>query len=62
MTVNLARYRPSGEHVAIRRIDLEFCTNDMVNFLQVCVLADPPHPFLPFLHLRVISIFSSPPG
>ncbi|TNM97038.1 hypothetical protein fugu_015194 [Takifugu bimaculatus] len=34
MTVNLARYRPSGEHVAIRRIDLEFCTNDMVNFLQ----------------------------
>lgn len=41
MTVNLARYRPSGEHVAIRRIDLEFCTNDMVNFLQVSVLAIP---------------------
>lgn len=35
MTVNLARYRPSGELVAIRRIDLESCTNDMVNFLQV---------------------------
>ncbi|CAG07237.1 unnamed protein product [Tetraodon nigroviridis] len=34
MTVNLARYRPTGEHVAIRRIDLESCTNDMVNFLQ----------------------------
>lgn len=35
MTVNLARYRPSGEHVAIRRIDLESCTNDMVAYLQV---------------------------
>ncbi|XP_036408253.1 STE20-related kinase adapter protein alpha isoform X1 [Megalops cyprinoides] len=34
MTVNLARYRPTGEHVAIRRIDLESCTNDMVNYLQ----------------------------
>lgn len=37
MTVNLARYRPSGEHVAIRRIDLESCTNDMVAYLQVRV-------------------------
>ncbi|KAG7237711.1 hypothetical protein INR49_031884 [Caranx melampygus] len=36
MTVNLARYRPTGEHVAIRRIDLESCTNDMVTYLQVC--------------------------
>lgn len=35
MTVNLARYRPTGEHVAIRRIDLDSCTNDMVNYLQV---------------------------
>ncbi|XP_021414137.1 STE20-related kinase adapter protein alpha isoform X1 [Oncorhynchus mykiss] len=34
MTVNLARYRPTGEHVAIRRIDLESCTNEMVNHLQ----------------------------
>ncbi|KAM9744778.1 STE20-related kinase adapter protein alpha isoform 2-T2 [Menidia menidia] len=34
MTVNLARYRPTGEHVAIRRIDLESCTNDMVTYLQ----------------------------
>lgn len=37
MTVNLARYKPTGEHVAVRRIDLEACTNDMVNYLQVCV-------------------------
>lgn len=42
MTVNLARYRPSGEHVAIRRIDLESCTNDMVAYLQVGDLR--PHP------------------
>nr|XP_040046605.1 STE20-related kinase adapter protein alpha isoform X2 [Gasterosteus aculeatus aculeatus]XP_040046606.1 STE20-related kinase adapter protein alpha isoform X2 [Gasterosteus aculeatus aculeatus] len=34
MTVNLARYRPTGEHVAIRRINLESCTNDMVIYLQ----------------------------
>ncbi|XP_027898526.1 STE20-related kinase adapter protein alpha isoform X2 [Xiphophorus couchianus] len=34
MTVNLARYKPTGEHVAIRRIDLESCTNDMVTYLQ----------------------------
>uniref|UniRef100_A0A3B4A4N1 STE20-related kinase adapter protein alpha n=1 Tax=Periophthalmus magnuspinnatus TaxID=409849 RepID=A0A3B4A4N1_9GOBI len=34
MTVNLAQYRPTGEHVAIRRIDLESCTNDMVTYLQ----------------------------
>eukprot|EP00064_Thunnus_orientalis_P010456 superscaffoldBa00001424_g10482 len=34
MTVNLARYRPTGEHIAIRRIDLESCTNDMVTYLQ----------------------------
>uniref|UniRef100_A0A8C9ST44 STE20-related kinase adapter protein alpha n=1 Tax=Scleropages formosus TaxID=113540 RepID=A0A8C9ST44_SCLFO len=34
MTVNLARYQPMGEHVAIRRIDLESCTNDMVNYLE----------------------------
>lgn len=34
MAVNLARYRPSGEHVAVRRIDLESCTNDMVAYLQ----------------------------
>ncbi|XP_053298838.1 STE20-related kinase adapter protein alpha isoform X1 [Pleuronectes platessa] len=34
MTVNLARYRPTGEHVAIRRIDMESCTNDMVAYLQ----------------------------
>ncbi|XP_030649403.1 STE20-related kinase adapter protein alpha isoform X2 [Chanos chanos] len=34
MTVNLAKYKATGEHVAIRRIDLESCTNDMVNYLQ----------------------------
>ncbi|XP_061701192.1 STE20-related kinase adapter protein alpha isoform X2 [Syngnathoides biaculeatus] len=34
MTVNQARYRPTGEHVAIRRIDLESCTNEMVSCLQ----------------------------
>ncbi|XP_023684968.1 STE20-related kinase adapter protein alpha isoform X1 [Paramormyrops kingsleyae] len=34
MTVNLARYRPTGEHVAIRRINLESCTNDMVSYLE----------------------------
>lgn len=34
LTVNLARYRPTGEHVTIRRIDLESCTNDMVTYLQ----------------------------
>ncbi|XP_012681341.1 STE20-related kinase adapter protein alpha isoform X1 [Clupea harengus] len=34
MTVNLARYNPTREHVAVRRIDLEACTNDMVNYLQ----------------------------
>ncbi|XP_034046470.1 STE20-related kinase adapter protein alpha isoform X3 [Thalassophryne amazonica] len=34
MTVNLAQYRPTGEHVAVRRIDLESCTNDMVTYLQ----------------------------
>ncbi|XP_066554553.1 STE20-related kinase adapter protein alpha isoform X2 [Amia ocellicauda] len=34
MTVNLGRYRPTGDHVAIRRINLESCTNDMVNYLQ----------------------------
>ncbi|XP_032392910.1 STE20-related kinase adapter protein alpha isoform X1 [Etheostoma spectabile] len=34
MTVNLAQYKPTGEHVAIRRIDLEPCTNDMVTYLQ----------------------------
>lgn len=34
MTVNLGRYKPTCEHVAIRRIDLESCTNDMVNYLQ----------------------------
>uniref|UniRef100_A0A4X2KLW1 STE20-related kinase adapter protein alpha n=1 Tax=Vombatus ursinus TaxID=29139 RepID=A0A4X2KLW1_VOMUR len=34
MTVNLARYKPTGEHVTIRRINLEACTNEMVTFLQ----------------------------
>ncbi|XP_056309631.1 STE20-related kinase adapter protein alpha isoform X2 [Danio aesculapii] len=29
MTVNLAVYKPTGEHVAIRRIDLDSCANDM---------------------------------
>lgn len=46
MTVNLARYRPTGEHVAIRRIDLESCTNDMVNFLQVRALSADSHSVL----------------
>lgn len=35
MTVNLARYKPSGEYVTVRRINLEACTNEMVTFLQV---------------------------
>uniref|UniRef100_A0A7N4PF29 STE20-related kinase adapter protein alpha n=1 Tax=Sarcophilus harrisii TaxID=9305 RepID=A0A7N4PF29_SARHA len=34
MTVNLARYKPTGEHVTIRRINLEACTNEMVTYLQ----------------------------
>ncbi|KAF4012735.1 hypothetical protein G4228_003637 [Cervus hanglu yarkandensis] len=34
MTVNLARYRPTGEYVTVRRIDLEACSNEMVTFLQ----------------------------
>ncbi|XP_037742846.1 STE20-related kinase adapter protein alpha isoform X5 [Chelonia mydas] len=34
MTVNLARYKPSGEYVTVRRINLEACTNEMVTFLQ----------------------------
>ncbi|KAM9779674.1 STE20-related kinase adapter protein alpha isoform 2-T2 [Neosynchiropus ocellatus] len=34
MTVNLAQYVLTGEHVAIRCIDLESCTNDMVTYLQ----------------------------
>ncbi|XP_005994678.1 STE20-related kinase adapter protein alpha isoform X1 [Latimeria chalumnae] len=34
MTVNLARYKPTGEYVAIRRINLESCTSEMVTFLQ----------------------------
>ncbi|XP_049601186.1 STE20-related kinase adapter protein alpha isoform X2 [Syngnathus scovelli] len=34
MTVNRALYKPTGEHVAIRRIDLESCTNEMVAYLQ----------------------------
>lgn len=35
MTVNLARYKPTGEFVTVRRINLEACTNEMVAFLQV---------------------------
>ncbi|XP_007641773.1 STE20-related kinase adapter protein alpha isoform X1 [Cricetulus griseus] len=34
MTVNLARYKPTGEYVTIRRINLEACSNEMVTFLQ----------------------------
>ncbi|XP_038609715.1 STE20-related kinase adapter protein alpha isoform X4 [Tachyglossus aculeatus] len=34
MTVNLARYKPSGEYVTVRRVNLEACTNEMVTFLQ----------------------------
>ncbi len=51
MTVNLARYKPTGEHVAIRRIDLESCTNDMVTYLQVGIT-------LPWL--RSLVVFVSP--
>ncbi|TRY98989.1 hypothetical protein DNTS_001250 [Danionella cerebrum] len=40
MTVNLARYKPTGEYVAIRRIDLDSCTNDMVSYLQSVFIAD----------------------
>ena len=35
MTVNLARYKPTGEYVTVRRINLEACSNEMVTFLQV---------------------------
>lgn len=35
MVVNLARYKPTGEYVTIRRVNLEACTNEMVTFLQV---------------------------
>lgn len=35
MTVNLARYKPTGEYVTVRRINLEACSNEMVMFLQV---------------------------
>lgn len=49
MTVNLAHYRPSGEHVAVRRIDLESCTNEMVAYLQVA------HLLLLLLHLLSLS-------
>ena len=35
MTVNLARYKPAGEYVTVRRINLEACSNEMVTFLQV---------------------------
>lgn len=35
MTMNLARYKPTEEFVAVRRINLEACTNEMVAFLQV---------------------------
>ncbi|XP_010722781.1 STE20-related kinase adapter protein alpha isoform X4 [Meleagris gallopavo] len=34
MVVNLARYKPSGEYVTVRRVNLEACTNEMVTFLQ----------------------------
>ncbi|XP_032091269.1 STE20-related kinase adapter protein alpha isoform X1 [Thamnophis elegans] len=34
MTVNLAQYKPSGEFVTVRRVNLEACTNEMVAFLQ----------------------------
>nr|XP_020651775.1 STE20-related kinase adapter protein alpha [Pogona vitticeps]XP_020651776.1 STE20-related kinase adapter protein alpha [Pogona vitticeps] len=34
MTVYLARYKPTGEFVTVRRINLETCTNEMVAFLQ----------------------------
>ncbi|XP_058417327.1 STE20-related kinase adapter protein alpha isoform X4 [Diceros bicornis minor] len=34
MTVNLARYKPTGEYVTVRRINLEACSNEMVMFLQ----------------------------
>ncbi|XP_059989560.1 STE20-related kinase adapter protein alpha isoform X5 [Lagenorhynchus albirostris] len=34
MTVNLARYKPAGEYVTVRRINLEACSNEMVTFLQ----------------------------
>ena len=50
MTVNLARYKPTGEHVAVRRIALESCTNEMVAFLQVCPSAPPSHPHRLLLH------------
>ncbi|XP_069490214.1 STE20-related kinase adapter protein alpha isoform X1 [Ambystoma mexicanum] len=34
MTVNLGRYKPSGDYVTVRRINLESCSNEMVMYLQ----------------------------
>ena len=34
MTVNLARYKPMGEYVTVRRINLEACSNELVTYLQ----------------------------
>nr|XP_009674253.1 PREDICTED: STE20-related kinase adapter protein alpha [Struthio camelus australis] len=34
MIVNLAKYKPTGEYVTVRRVNLEACTNEMVTFLQ----------------------------
>ncbi|XP_065555166.1 STE20-related kinase adapter protein alpha isoform X1 [Lathamus discolor] len=34
MVVNLAKYKPTGEYVTVRRVNLEACTNEMVTFLQ----------------------------
>lgn len=38
MVVNLARYKPTGEYVTVRRVNLEACTNEMVTFLQVTTI------------------------
>uniref|UniRef100_A0A8C6F1F4 STE20-related kinase adapter protein alpha n=1 Tax=Monodon monoceros TaxID=40151 RepID=A0A8C6F1F4_MONMO len=34
MTVNLARYKPMGKYVTVRRINLEACSNELVTYLQ----------------------------
>lgn len=55
MTVNLARYKPTGEHIAIRRIDLESCTNDMVTYLQVCIISSLCHDSASLFPFRCIT-------
>uniref|UniRef100_A0A8D0VCR5 STE20-related kinase adapter protein alpha n=1 Tax=Sus scrofa TaxID=9823 RepID=A0A8D0VCR5_PIG len=61
MTVNLARYKPTGEYVTVRRINLEACSNEMVTFLQVkkcdCDAWGAGSYKLAFVSLSVVCLF-----